>query len=184
MEFSYDNPTAIEFGKGKIKELSNKICKDKKILLVYGGGSIKNNGVYDQVVKALENHTYIEFSGVEVNPTVETMNKAVKIIKEENIDFILAVGGGSVIDGCKYLAAAALYDGDGWDFLDGTAEVEKALLSKNDDKTIKDSKDEDIHNKSKTIEILEKKISKYESIINNQKKIIEMLSLNQELEKK
>ena len=127
MEFSYDNPTAIEFGKGKIKELSNKICKDKKILLVYGGGSIKNNGVYDQVVKALENHTYIEFSGVEVNPTVETMNKAVKIIKEENIDFILAVGGGSVIDGCKYLAAAALYDGDGWDFLDGTAEVEKAL---------------------------------------------------------
>jgi NADP-dependent alcohol dehydrogenase len=127
MEFSYDNPTAIEFGKGKIKELSNKICKNKKILLVYGGGSIKNNGVYDQVVKALENHTYIEFSGVEVNPTVETMNKAVKIIKEENIDFILAVGGGSVIDGCKYLAAAALYDGDGWDFLDGTAEVEKAL---------------------------------------------------------
>jgi NADP-dependent alcohol dehydrogenase len=127
MEFSYDNPTAIEFGKGKIKELSNQICKDKKILLVYGGGSIKNNGVYDQVVKALENHTYIEFSGVEVNPTVETMNKAVKIIKEENIDFILAVGGGSVIDGCKYLAAAALYDGDGWDFLDGTAEVEKAL---------------------------------------------------------
>ena len=127
MEFSYDNPTAIEFGKGKIKELSNKICKDKKILLVYGGGSIKNNGVYDQVVKALENYTYIEFSGVEVNPTVEKMNKAVKIIKEENIDFILAVGGGSVIDGCKYLAAAALYDGDGWDFLDGTAEVEKAL---------------------------------------------------------
>jgi len=127
MEFSYDNPTAIEFGKGKIKELSNKIGKDKKILLVYGGGSIKNNGVYDQVIKALENHTYIEFSGVEVNPTVETMNKAVKIIKEENIDFILAVGGGSVIDGCKYLAAAALYDGDAWDFLDGTAEVEKAL---------------------------------------------------------
>ena len=127
MEFSYDNPTAIEFGKGKIKELSNKIGKDKKILLVYGGGSIKNNGVYDQVIKALENHTYIEFSGVEVNPTVETMNKAVKIVREENIDFILAVGGGSVIDGCKYLAAAALYDGDAWDFLDGTAEVEKAL---------------------------------------------------------
>jgi len=127
MEFSYDNPTAIEFGKGKIKEIANKISKDQKILFVYGGGSIKNNGVYDQVVKALENHTFIEFSGVEVNPTVETMNKAVKIVKEEKIDFILAVGGGSVIDGSKYLAAASLYDGDAWDFLDGTAEVEKAL---------------------------------------------------------
>ncbi|MFT5661230.1 MAG: NADP-dependent alcohol dehydrogenase [Sulfurimonas sp.] len=127
MEFSYHNPTAIEFGQGKIKEVANRISTDKKILLVYGGGSIKKNGVYDQVIKALENHTFIEFSGVEVNPTVETMNKAVKIVKEEKIDFILAVGGGSVIDGSKYLAAAALYDGDAWDFLDGTAEVEKAL---------------------------------------------------------
>lgn len=127
MEFSYHNPTAIEFGKGQIKELANKISKEDKVLLVYGGGSIKNNGVYNQVIKALENHTFVEFSGVEVNPTVETMNKAVKIVKEEKIDFILAVGGGSVIDGCKYLAAASLYDGDGWDFLDGTSEVEKAL---------------------------------------------------------
>lgn len=127
MEFTYHNPTAIEFGQGKIKKIANRISKDKKILLVYGGGSIKNNGVYDQVIKALENHTFLEFSGVEVNPTVETMNKAVKIVKDEKIDFILAVGGGSVIDGCKYLAAAALYDGDAWDFLDGTAEVQKAL---------------------------------------------------------
>lgn len=127
MEFSYHNPTAIEFGKGQIKALANKISKEDKVLLVYGGGSIKKNGVYDQVIKALENHTFIEFSGVEVNPTVETMNKAVKIVKEEKIDFILAIGGGSVIDGCKYLAAASLYDGDGWDFLDGSAEVEKAL---------------------------------------------------------
>ncbi len=127
MEFSYHNPTAIEFGKGQIKELANKISKEDKVLLVYGGGSIKSNGVYDQVIKALENHTVIEFSGVEVNPTVETMNKAVKIVKEEKIDFILAVGGGSVIDGCKYLAAASLYDGDAWDFLDGTKEVEKAM---------------------------------------------------------
>ncbi|MGK0256363.1 MAG: NADP-dependent alcohol dehydrogenase [Arcobacteraceae bacterium] len=127
MEFSYHNPTAIEFGKGKIQEIANKISKDQKILLVYGGGSIKNNGVYDQVIKALANHTFVEFSGVEVNPTIETMNKAVKIVKEEKIDFILAVGGGSVIDGSKYLAAASLYDGDAWDFLDETAEVEKAL---------------------------------------------------------
>lgn len=127
MEFSYHNPTAIEFGQGKIKEISNLIPKDNKVLVVYGGGSIKNNGAYDQVVKALENHEWIEFSGVEPNPTVETMNKAVEVVKNEKVDFILAVGGGSVIDGCKYLAAAALYDGDAWDFLDGTAEVEKAM---------------------------------------------------------
>ena len=127
MEFSYHNPTAIEFGAGSIQRVSNLISKDDKVLFVYGGGSIKKNGVYDQVIKALENHTFLEFSGVEVNPTIETMNKAVKIVKEEKIDFILAVGGGSVIDGCKYLAAASLYDGDAWDFLDGSAEVEKAL---------------------------------------------------------
>ncbi|MGB5792553.1 iron-containing alcohol dehydrogenase [Poseidonibacter sp.] len=127
MEFSYHNPTAIEFGVGQIKKLSNLIDKKQKVLVVYGGGSIKNNGVYDQVTKALENHEYLEFSGVEPNPTIETMNKAVKIVREEKIDFVLAVGGGSVIDGCKYLVAASLYDGDGWDFLDGSAEVKKAL---------------------------------------------------------
>jgi NADP-dependent alcohol dehydrogenase len=127
MEFSYHNPTAIEFGKGKIKEIKNLIPQDNKILVVYGGGSIKKNGVYEQVVEALDGYEWLEFSGVEVNPTVETMNKAVEIVKSENVDFILAIGGGSVIDGCKYLAAASLYDGDGWDFLDGSAEVQKAL---------------------------------------------------------
>lgn len=127
MTFSYHNPTAIQFGAGQIQSITHLIDKDQKVLVVYGGGSIKKNGVYDQVVKALENHTWIEFSGVEVNPTIETMDKAVKVVKEENIDFVLAVGGGSVIDGCKYLVAASLYDGDGWDFLDGTKEVEKAL---------------------------------------------------------
>ncbi len=127
MEFSYHNPTAIEFGEGKISTISDLIGKDKKVLFVYGFGSIKKNGAYDQVVKALKNHEFIEFSGVESNPTIETMNKALKIVKKENIDFILAVGGGSVIDGCKYLAAAAKYDGDAWDFLDGKAEVKDAL---------------------------------------------------------
>ena len=127
MEFSYHNPTGIEFGKGKIKEIANLISKDKKVLVVYGGGSIKKNGAYEQVVEALKDHKWVEFGGVEVNPTVETMNKAVELVKSEGIDFILAVGGGSVIDGSKYLAAASLYDGDGWDFLDGTAIVEKAL---------------------------------------------------------
>lgn len=127
MEFSYHNPTAIEFGKGKISAISDLIGKDQKVLFVYGFGSIKKNGAYDQVIKALENHTFFEFSGVEANPTVETMHKALEIVKKEKIDFILAVGGGSVIDGCKYLAAAAKYDGDAWDFLDGKAEVQDAL---------------------------------------------------------
>jgi NADP-dependent alcohol dehydrogenase len=126
MEYSYYNPTAIQFGKGQIKSIVNFISKDQKVLVVYGGGSIKKNGVYEQVATALDGYTWIEFGGVEANPSVETLNKAVEIIKGEKIDFILAVGGGSVIDGCKYLAAASLYDGDGWDFLEGK-KVEKAL---------------------------------------------------------
>ncbi|GGD45419.1 NADH-dependent alcohol dehydrogenase [Malaciobacter pacificus] len=127
MEFSFHNPTGIEFGKGKIKEISNLIPKDKKVLVVYGGGSVKNNGAYDQVTEALKDHEWLEFGGVEANPTVETMNKAVELVKAQGVNYILAVGDGSVIDGSKYLAAASLYDGDGWDFLDGTAEVQEAL---------------------------------------------------------
>ena len=126
MKYSYYNPTAIQFGEGQIKTIVNFISKDQKILLVYGGGSIKKNGVYAQVSNALDGYKWSEFSGVEPNPSIETLNKAVEIIKNEKIDFILAVGGGSVIDGCKYLAAAALYDGDGWDFLEGK-QVEQAL---------------------------------------------------------
>jgi NADP-dependent alcohol dehydrogenase len=126
MEYSYYNPTAIQFGKGQIQSIVNFISKDQKVLVVYGGGSIKKNGVYDQVITALEGYAFLEFSGIEPNPSVETLNKAVEIIKAEKVDFILAVGGGSVIDGCKYLAAAALYDGDGWDFLEGK-EVKEAL---------------------------------------------------------
>lgn len=129
MSFTYDyyNPTTIHFGKGKIKSITQHIPKEQKVLVVYGGGSIKKNGVYDQVAAALEGYDWIEFSGVEANPTYETMNKAVEVVKENNIDFVLAVGGGSVIDGCKYLIAASLYEGDAWDFLDGSAQVEKAL---------------------------------------------------------
>jgi len=119
MKYSYYNPTQIEFGKEQIKSISKFISKEQKVLIVYGGGSIKKNGVYEQVINALEGYTYFEFGGVEPNPSVETLNKAVTLIKEKNIDFILAVGGGSVIDGSKYLAIASLYDGDGWDFLEG-----------------------------------------------------------------
>lgn len=127
MNYTYFNPTSIEFGTGKIKSIVNYIDKKLKVLVVYGGGSIKRNGVYEEVKAALEGYTWLEFSGVEPNPSYETLNKAVKIIKNEKIDFVLAVGGGSVIDGSKYLVAAALYDGDGWDFLDGSEQVKKAL---------------------------------------------------------
>jgi NADP-dependent alcohol dehydrogenase len=125
--FTYYNPTRIIFGKDQIKSISKHIGKDKKVIFVYGGGSIKKNGVYDQVVKALEGYTWKEFSGIEPNPTKETLDKAVKMIKENDLDYILAVGGGSVIDGSKYIAASAMYDGDGWDILTWKHKVKKAL---------------------------------------------------------
>lgn len=126
MTYTYFNPTVIEFGEGKIKSITKYIDKNLKVLVVYGGGSIKKNGVFEQVSKALEGYTWFEFGGVEPNPSVETLNKAVTLIKEKNIDFVLAVGGGSVIDGSKYLVASAVYNGDGWDFLEGKT-IEKTL---------------------------------------------------------
>jgi len=127
MEFSYLHPTQIHFGKNQIQSIAQDIPREQKVLVIYGGGSIKHNGVYQQVSTALANHSWLEFSGVEANPTVETLDKAVAIVKEQNIQFILAVGGGSVIDGSKYVAAAALYSGAGWDILLGTHAVSQAL---------------------------------------------------------
>lgn len=126
MKFTYVNPTQIYFGQGQIAAISSTIPTDKKTLVIYGGGSIKNNGVYDQVVSALANHNWVEFAGVEPNPTKETLDKAVAVVKQQGIDFILAVGGGSVIDGSKYVAAAAKYDGDGWDIMLGKHQVVEA----------------------------------------------------------
>lgn len=127
MKFSYVNPTQIHFGQGQIAAIATSIPQDQKVLVIYGGGSIKSNGVYDQVVAALADHSWIEFSGVEPNPTVETLDNAVAIAKAEKIDYILAVGGGSVIDGSKYVAAAAKYDGNGWDILIGKHTVTEAI---------------------------------------------------------
>lgn len=126
MQFSYQNPTLIEFGKGKISTISTLIPKEKRVLVVYGGGSIKKNGVYNQVKEALTNHKWCEFGGVEPNPTKETLDKAIAFGRKNCIDYILAVGGGSVIDGCKYIANAFYYDGDGWDLLEGKYVAEKA----------------------------------------------------------
>ena len=126
MKFTYANPTQILFGQGQISAIQSAIQPQDKVLVIYGGGSIKRNGVYDQVSEALAKHQWVEFSGVEPNPTKETLDKAVAIVKEQDIDFILAVGGGSVIDGSKYVAAAAKYDGDGWDIMMGKHRVADA----------------------------------------------------------
>lgn len=126
--FTYFNPTKINFGKGQISTLKEEIQPGKRVLVTYGGGSIKNNGVHEQVMAALEGYTVFEFGGIEPNPHYETLVKAVKIAKEEQIDVILAVGGGSVIDGSKFVAAAACYEGDYWDIIQtGGACVERAL---------------------------------------------------------
>jgi len=127
MKFSYVNPTLIQFGQEQIASLTDLIAKDQKVLVVYGGGSIKKNGVYDQVAAALEGFDWVEFSGVGANPTIEVLDQAVKICKEQGIDFVLGVGGGSVIDGVKYIAASAVYDGEGWDIPTGKHTITSAL---------------------------------------------------------
>jgi NADP-dependent alcohol dehydrogenase len=118
LNFEYKNPTKIIFGKNQIEKLASEIPTDAKVLMLYGGGSIKKNGIYDQVTKALNSHTVLEFGGIEANPKYHTLLKALDVIKKENITFLLAVGGGSVIDGTKFLSSAALYDGDNpWNIL-------------------------------------------------------------------
>ena len=120
LNFEFKNPTKIIFGKGEISKISKEIPQDAKILMIYGGGSIKKNGIYNQVKEALEGFNVTEFGGVPANPEYEILLDALKIIKENNIDYLLAVGGGSVIDGTKFLAIAANYEADSWDILKKT----------------------------------------------------------------
>lgn len=127
MQFSYVNSTRIIFGEGQINTLKRYIPQDHNILVMYGGGSIKTNGVYQQVSNALKRHEWLEFAGVAPNPTAEALQQAIDLSKAKAINFILAVGGGSVIDGAKYVAAAACYDGDGWDILTGKHRVKTAI---------------------------------------------------------
>tara|TARA_R110001583_G_scaffold62367_5_gene183503 strand:- start:5664 stop:6845 length:1182 start_codon:yes stop_codon:yes gene_type:complete len=136
LNFNFQNPTKINFGEGQIEVIAKEIPLNARILVVYGGGSIKSNGVYQQVIDALTEHTWFEFSGIEPNPTYNTLMKAQEIIKAENINYLLAVGGGSVIDGAKFIAAAALYEGNGegndegddpWNILAKQQAVTKAL---------------------------------------------------------
>ena len=125
--FNFYNPTKVIFGKGNIGKLSQEIPAEAKIMITYGGGSIKNNGVYKQIVTALEGFDFIEFGGIEPNPKYETLMKAVEIVRNEGVDFLLAVGGGSIIDGTKFIAAATYFNGDPWDILTKGTEVTKAL---------------------------------------------------------
>lgn len=117
LNFIVHNPTKIIFGKNQIAQLATLIPKNKRILLTYGCGSIKSNGVYNKVKQALKNHTVLDFGGIEPNPKFEQLLTAIPIIKKNKIDFLLAVGGGSVIDGTKFIAAAAHYRKNPWDIV-------------------------------------------------------------------
>jgi len=126
--FNFYNPTKIVFGKDTISELTELIEKKEKILLLYGGGSIKNNGVYNQVMKTLQGHTIIEFGGIEANPEYDTCMKAVDLAKKENVTFLLSVGGGSVLDATKFISCAIPYENDPWDIITTrAAHVKNAL---------------------------------------------------------
>lgn len=125
--FSFYNPVKILFGKGQIANIASEIPANAKILITYGGGSIKKNGVYEQVIAALAGKTFLEFGGIEANPHLETLLKAVELIRKEGIDFILAVGGGSVVDGTKFIAAAVPFEGDPWNILAQQVPVKAAI---------------------------------------------------------
>ena len=116
--FDFQNPTKIIFGKDTIAKLATELPKESKVMMLYGGGSIKRNGIYDQVTAALKDFEVIEFGGIPANPEYDVLMEALAIIKKENVNYLLAVGGGSVIDGVKFISSAAYYEGDEpWDIL-------------------------------------------------------------------
>jgi NADP-dependent alcohol dehydrogenase len=117
LNFELYNPTNLVFGKGQIEKLASLVPQNAKILLAYGGGSIFKNGIHEQVITNLKGFEIVEFGGIEPNPHFETLMKAVDVIKAEKIDFILAVGGGSVIDGVKFISAAVNFEGNPMDIL-------------------------------------------------------------------
>ena len=130
LNFNYSIPTKIFFGKGKIEVLGEQIKKyGSRVLITYGGGSIKKNGIYDEVVGILKgnNIEFWEMGGIDPNPRIDSVRKGIKICRENNIDFILAVGGGSTIDGSKAIAAGYYYEGEPWDLVIGKSEVTKSL---------------------------------------------------------
>ena len=130
LNFDYSIPTKVFFGKGKVSVLPEQIKEyGSKVLLVYGGGSIKRNGLYDDIVKGLKTNSieFWELSGVEPNPRITTVRKGVEICRENKIDLVLAVGGGSTIDCAKVIAGAFYYEGDAWDIVKNPSKISKVL---------------------------------------------------------
>lgn len=125
--FNYYNPTKIIFGENTIAKITSEIPQNARVLITYGGGSIKQNGIYNQVLRALKGFTVFEFGGIEPNPQFSTLMKAVEICRNEKIDFLLPVGGGSVLDGTKFIAAAVSFKGDAWDILEKGAKVKSVI---------------------------------------------------------
>ncbi len=126
--FQYANPTCICFGEGQIATLPELIPVGSRLLVLYGGGSIKQNGVYEQLTQALAGREWLEFPGIGANPQYDQLMEAVDLVKRERIDFLLAVGGGSVVDGTKFVAAAACFEGDDpWEILRDKAPIKAAL---------------------------------------------------------
>jgi alcohol dehydrogenase YqhD (iron-dependent ADH family) len=128
--FVYDIPTRVYFGENQLENLGPELARyGKRVLLVYGGGSIKKSGLYDKVTAEIKKASLelFELSGIDPNPRVSSVNAGADICKKERIDVLLAVGGGSTIDATKYIGAAAYYDGDAWDILLRKAPVEKCL---------------------------------------------------------
>ena len=127
IKFTLDNSTRIHFGQGQVAQLAREIGEEQKVLFLYGGGSIKKNGIYDQVMAQLNHSQLIEFAGVQPNPRYDHLIDAVTLCKQDNIGLVLAVGGGSVIDAAKFIAAGACYQGDPWDLFTGKAKVADCL---------------------------------------------------------
>lgn len=127
LNFTFYNPTRILFGKGRIADLANEIPAKARILITYGGGSVIKTGTLDEVKAALKDFTLFEFGGIEPNPSYEQLMDSVELARREKIDFLLAVGGGSVIDGTKFIAAAIVFEGVPWDILAKNATIKKAI---------------------------------------------------------
>ncbi len=126
--FEYYNPVRVIFGKDNYHKLPELLAPYTKIMLAFGKGSIKQNGIYDKIKSNLGDKAHVEFWGIEPNPTYKTLMRAVEIVKNENVDFILAAGGGSVIDGVKFICAAVKYtDGDAWDIMAKSIKIKDAL---------------------------------------------------------
>ena len=125
--FTFHNPTRILFGAGRIADLPRELPAGARVLITYGGGSVVKTGTLDEVKTALKDFAVVEFGGIEPNPTYETLMQAVELARREKIDFLLAVGGGSVIDGTKFIAAAIPFEGDPWTILSERAPVRAAV---------------------------------------------------------